>query len=98
MPAGPQLGQFNWHFGRGYREFNERGSVIFGKMNDFRGITACLYKTFDVDTLVYEAYLNMAQLAYINGHLDTARVYRDKTLKLVPWYKTRTDSIFPNLR
>jgi arabinofuranosyltransferase len=72
-------------------------AIIYSKMNDQRHTMESLYRVIELDTMVYEAYLNLAQIEYNIGEIDSAQVYRDRVIKLVPWYKPRLDSLFSGL-
>lgn len=73
-------------------------SVIYAKLSDQKRTLEALYRTIELDTLIYEGYLNLAQNLYMLREDDSARVYRDKVINLVPWYKPRLDSVLSGLK
>ena len=63
----------------------------------YKGDIEQAYKTLSglakMDTLAYQVYLNLCLFEYALGHRDTALFYRGQTLKILPWYKARLDSL-----
>lgn len=73
--------------------------LYYGKMlayrdsGDFEEAYRLLYKIIELDTLVFEAYMNLYLLEAGMKREDAARYYRARTAELAPWYMPRLDSI-----
>jgi arabinofuranosyltransferase len=68
-------------------------AIAFNKIGRMQESYEAIRRVIEIDTLIYEAYLNLCRIEHqLNNH-NAALYYYGKTLELAPWHKSMLDSL-----